>query len=147
MVKYSASALDATFYALADPTRRAIIERLALGASPVTELAAPFNVSLPAISKHLRVLENAGLLVQEKEGRVRRCWLAAGPMKDASAWIAQYRQFWEKRLDVLADYLEKSKKENEPWQKQSLILKRLYKSNAPPKRRGKKFSAPGRTRK
>jgi DNA-binding transcriptional ArsR family regulator len=111
MVKYTeASAggylLDATFGALADPTRRAILARLALGEATVTELAKPFDVSLPAVSKHLRVLESAGLLRREIDGRIHRCSLAPAPMKDAAAWIATYRAFWEAQLDALANYLE-----------------------------------------
>ena len=97
--------LNATFAALADPTRRAILERLALGDSSVTELAEPFNVSLPAISKQLGVLENAGLLSREKDGRVRRCRLDAAPMREAVNWMERYRTFWEDRLASLANYL------------------------------------------
>ena len=107
MVNYSTSAtLDATFGALADPTRRAMLERLAHGETTVTELAEPFQVSLPAISKHLSVLERAGLISREKNGRVRRCRLDARPMRQASDWIGQYRRFWEGQLDALASYLE-----------------------------------------
>lgn len=110
MVNYSSKTptrtLDLTFAALADPTRRAILERLSFGDSSVTALAAPFDVSLPAISKQLRVLERAGLLVQEKDGRVRRCKLEAQPMKEAVDWIAQYQRFWEDKLESLASYLE-----------------------------------------
>ena len=106
MVKYSDRYLDATFGALADPIRRSILERLAQGESSVTALARPFNVSLPAISKHLRVLGKAGLLTQERDGRVRRCRLDAGPMKNALDWIARYRPFWEDQLDSLADYMD-----------------------------------------
>jgi len=106
MVNYQAEALNLTFSALADPTRRAILERLSFGDSTVTDLAEPFDVSLPAISKQLCVLERAGLLTQEKDGRVRRCHLEALPMKEAVEWIAQYRRFWEDQLDSLANYLE-----------------------------------------
>ena len=109
MVKYQARALDATFSALADPTRRAILARLARAESSVTELAEPFDVSLPAISKHLRVLETAGLLAREKDGRVHRCRLVAGPMKTAASFLARYRSFWEEQLDALANYLGESK--------------------------------------
>ena len=84
------STLDRTFAALSDPTRRAMLERLARGEATVTELAAPFSISLPAISKHLRVLERAGLVRQQKDGRVRRCHLVAAPMRQASDWVAQY---------------------------------------------------------
>ena len=107
MVKYKDTALDATFGALADSTRRAILERLSGGAASVTVLAEPFNISLPAVSKHLRVLEKAGLLTQEKEGRVRRCRLDAGPMKLAADWIGWYQRFWEEQLDLLAGYVDR----------------------------------------
>ncbi len=106
MVNYSIESLNHTFAALADPTRRAILERLSFGDSSVTALAEPFDVSLPAISKQLRVLERAGLLTQEKDGRVRRCRLEALPMKEAVEWIAQYQRFWENQLESLANFLE-----------------------------------------
>ena len=106
MIKYQTEALNSTFAALADPTRRAILERLSHGDSSVTELAEPFDVSLPAISKQLRVLERAGLLVQQKDGRVRRCHLEAQPMKAAVDWIGQYQRFWDNQLESLAAYLE-----------------------------------------
>ena len=106
MVNNRQAELDTTFAALADPTRRAILERLTGEDLPVTVLAAPFNVSLPAISKQLRVLERAGLLTQEKDGRVRRCRLQAGPLKPAIDWIEGYRQFWDQQLESLASYLE-----------------------------------------
>ena len=113
MVKYQDSPLDTIFSALADPTRRSILERLARGEATVTELAAPFardrDMSLPAVSKHIRILENAGLVVRQKEGREHHLRLAAGPMKDASEWIAQYRHFWEDQFDALARFLADSK--------------------------------------
>ena len=114
MVKYQRRELDTTFGALADATRRGILEQLAGGESSVTELAQPFDISLPAISKHLRVLERAGLLNQEKDGRVRRCRLDAGPMKEASDWISRYQRFWEQQLDSLASYLEKLQNDQSP---------------------------------
>ena len=107
MVKYSESELDTAFGALADPTRRAILARLALGDASVGELAAPFDMSLPAVSKHLRILEEAGFLIREKQGRVHRCYLDAKPMQSVSDWIEVYRRFWEDQLDSLAEYLEK----------------------------------------
>jgi DNA-binding transcriptional ArsR family regulator len=120
MVNYSNTLLDATFGALSDPTRRAILARLRRGEAMVTELAEPFGVSLPAISKHLRVLESAGLLHREIDGRVHRCRLAAKPMKNAAAWIEQYRVFWESQFDALANYLETTvRKEKQTWQAQS----------------------------
>ncbi len=99
MVNYSTRSLDATFGALADSTRRAILERLARGEARVTDLAAPFEVSLPAVSKHLRVLENAGLLARKKDGRIYRCRLEAGPMKFATEWLARYQRHRESRSD------------------------------------------------
>lgn len=111
MVKYLSNTLDATFGALADPTRRSILERLIAGEASVTSLAEPFDMSLPAVSKHLRVLEKAGLLTQEKDGRVRRCRMDAGPMKEASDWVGRYRIFWEEQLDSLADYIEQMQSE------------------------------------
>jgi DNA-binding transcriptional ArsR family regulator len=106
MVKDSSTRLDATFAALADPTRRAILNRLAGGERTVSELAEPFPMSLPAITKHLSVLRRAGLVEQRKVGRMRRCRLAPEPLRSAGAWIGAYRRFWEKRLDSLAEYLE-----------------------------------------
>ncbi len=108
MVNYTEEALNSTFAALADPTRRAILKRLSFGDSSVTALAEPFDVSLPAISKQLRVLERAGLLTQKKDGRVRRCRLEALPMKEAVEWISQYQRFWEDQLESLANFLEET---------------------------------------
>jgi DNA-binding transcriptional ArsR family regulator len=102
--------LNATFAALADPTRRAILARLALGEVSVTELAEPFAMSLPAISKHLKVLENAGLIARGREAQWRPCRLEAGPLKDAADWLEEYRRFWEQSLDRLDDYLRKLQK-------------------------------------
>jgi DNA-binding transcriptional ArsR family regulator len=101
--------LDATFGALSDPTRRAIVERLTKGEASVGELAEPFDISLPAISKHLTVLEEAGLLVRIKEGRIRRCRLTEEPMREALEWIASYGTFWEGQLDSLEKFLAESK--------------------------------------
>lgn len=98
--------LDDVFAALAHPTRRAIIEQLASGDRTVSELAAPHDVSKPAISQHLRVLEAAGLLEQNKEGRVRRCILQATPLSAAFSWILQYRIFWEDTLDAIQARVE-----------------------------------------
>ena len=98
--------LSATFAALADPTRRAILERLAQGDTHVGELARPFDISAPAISRHLRVLENAGLVRRKRKGRVHSLKLEATPMKQAQAWIEEYRQFWEQSLDRLGVYLK-----------------------------------------
>ena len=108
MVKYKSETLDSVFSALADPTRRAILARLATGQSSVSELAEPFDISLPAVSRHLRVLRNAGLITRHKDGRVRRCTLDAAPLKAGSDWIESYRQFWESQLDSLAEYLQRA---------------------------------------
>jgi DNA-binding transcriptional ArsR family regulator len=101
----STDQLSVTFAALADPTRRAILAQLAQGEASVTELAQPFAMSLPAISKHLKVLERAGLITRSREAQWRPCRLEADPLKDAAGWIDQYRQFWEENLDRLDDYL------------------------------------------
>jgi DNA-binding transcriptional ArsR family regulator len=100
MVKHP-QGLDETFAALADPTRREILVSLAEGDRSVGELAEPFDMSLPAISKHLSVLERAGLITREREGRVRRCSLEREPLADAMQWIARYGRFWEESLDSL----------------------------------------------
>ena len=102
--------LSLTFAALADPTRRAILARLADGETSVTELAAPFAMSLPAITKHLKVLERAGLITRGKEAQWRPCKLAAQPLQDASNWIGQYREFWEESFDRLENYLQELQK-------------------------------------
>ncbi|HWK73893.1 MAG TPA: metalloregulator ArsR/SmtB family transcription factor [Povalibacter sp.] len=99
--------LSATFAALADPTRRAILARLTAGEISVGELAEPFEMSLPAISKHLKVLERAGLVARGRDAQWRPCRLDAGPLRDASAWLDHYRRFWEQSLDRLDDYLRK----------------------------------------
>jgi DNA-binding transcriptional ArsR family regulator len=98
--------LSTTLAALADPTRRAILSRLASGASSVTELAAPFEMSLPAVTKHLKVLERAGLITRSREAQWRPCKLEAKPLQDVSDWVEQYRQFWEQSFDRLEDYLQ-----------------------------------------
>jgi DNA-binding transcriptional ArsR family regulator len=97
--------LNATFAALADPTRRAILARLALGETSVTELAKPFEMSMPAVSKHLKVLERAGLIARGRDAQSRPCRLEAGPLKEAASWIEEYRRYWEASLDRLEDYL------------------------------------------
>lgn len=97
--------LSATFASLADPTRRAILARLARGEATVNELAAPFAMSLPAVSRHLKVLERAGLISRGREAQWRPCRLEAGPMKEVAEWIERYRAFWEDGLDRLEDYL------------------------------------------
>jgi DNA-binding transcriptional ArsR family regulator len=97
--------LSTTFAALADPTRRAILARLCTGAASVTELAEPFAMSLPAVSKHLKVLERAGLVARGRAAQWRPCRLEAGPLRDAADWLEHYRRFWEQSFDRLDDYL------------------------------------------
>lgn len=107
MVKRTAL-LDSVFSALADPTRRAILERLARGEASVTDLAGPHEMSLPAVSKHLKVLEEARLVVRERDGRVHRMNLNSKPLKDAAAWLERYRAFWEEKFDALESFLKNS---------------------------------------
>jgi len=123
MVKYSAT-LDSTFGALADPTRRAILASLMLGEASLSDLAGPHRMSLPAVMKHIHVLQNAGLVSQKKIGRTRFCQLAPAPLKQAEDWIAQYRRFWEGAFDSLERFLsqdppsrneENKQKENPSW--------------------------------
>ncbi len=99
--------LNQTFAALSDVTRRAIVARLAHGEAPLSDLAAPFEMSLTAVSKHVRVLSDAGLVSVNKRGRTRYCQLEAVPMKDAAAWLDDYRKFWEGQFEALAHYLSK----------------------------------------
>jgi DNA-binding transcriptional ArsR family regulator len=108
MVKYSPKVLNHTFAALADPTRRRILAHLARGDRCVTHLARPHAMSLPAVSKHLRVLEKAGLIRRRRYGRVHEMQLEAKPLKQAAQWVEEYRKFWEGSLDRLAAYLEKT---------------------------------------
>src|SRR5271168_3194833 len=155
MVNYQNPALDATFAALSDPTRRAILARLAQGQTTVTSLAAPFPMSLPAVSKHLRILESAGLLQRSITGRVHLCRLAAQPMQDALSWIEQYRLFWETQLDNLAKFLAADSpsltavtidnKEKKSWPHRKKTLPSKSAARSP--RIAKKSSPPGPTRK
>jgi DNA-binding transcriptional ArsR family regulator len=101
--------LSTTFAALADPTRRAILARLVLGDAPVTELAKPFEMSMPAISKHLKVLERAGLIARTREAQWRPCRLEAARLKEVADWVEHYRRFWEQSLDRLDEYLRELK--------------------------------------
>ncbi|MCB1215797.1 MAG: metalloregulator ArsR/SmtB family transcription factor [bacterium] len=105
MVKYTEAELSRTFSALSDPTRRGILRRLADGSTTVSELAGPYSMSLPAVSKHLKVLEEAGLVSRDKQGREYHCRLLAGPLREAMEWIAFYRGFWHARIDSLEDFL------------------------------------------
>ena len=104
--------LSTTFAALADPTRRAILARLALGETSVSELAEPFEMSMPAISKHLKVLERAGLIARGREAQWRPCRLEAAPLKDIAGWIEHYRRFWEDSFDRLDEYLHELQKQS-----------------------------------
>lgn len=114
MVKYEQDTLNATFSALSDPTRRAILARLAQGEAQVTELAEPFGMSLPAVSKHLKVLEKANLITRHKDGRIHRFTVNQSPIDSAKSWIETYQQFWEQQLDSLAVFLEKTSKKEKP---------------------------------
>lgn len=112
MVKYATRAgssrcLDLAFGALADPTRRAILSRLASGEASVSDLAKPFKMTLPAVSKHLKVLQRAGLVTQSREAQWRPCRLEAAPLKEVADWVERYRVYWEQTFDSLEDYLQK----------------------------------------
>jgi DNA-binding transcriptional ArsR family regulator len=142
MVKYAEADLDATFGALSDATRRDILARLAQGEASVSDLAAPYRISLPAVSKHLRVLERAKLIERRKDGRVNRCRLAAEPMKDAAEWIECYQQFWERQFDALARFLENSQREEKKtW------MRAVSRSGGRSRRRVPRSSTPGRSEK
>src|SRR5579863_7601421 len=104
--------LSETFGALADPTRRAILARLASGEASVTELAEPFAMSMPGISKHLKVLERAGLIARGREAQWRPCRLQAGPLQDVAGWVEHYRRFWEESFDRLGEYLRELKQKD-----------------------------------
>src|SRR5687767_3021881 len=150
MVKYQDPALDAVFAALADATRRGILESLSSGGAhgpglAVSELAAPHDMSLPGFMKHLKVLEDAGLVTRNKEGRVVSCTLEAQPMKQASAWMARYEKFWSEKLDSLARYLyqqEELQTWNRDWPRSPHSA-----SSATTRSRRKKSGARGPTRK
>jgi DNA-binding transcriptional ArsR family regulator len=135
--------LDRVFGALSDATRRGIVERLMQGSASVSELAQPHGMSLPGFMKHLRVLEEAGLVVREKEGRVVRCELAAEPMQEAAMWLAHYEQFWNRRFDALGRHLY-HQEQIDPWPKPA--SKPSSKSNDATARRPKGSGRPGPTR-
>jgi DNA-binding transcriptional ArsR family regulator len=148
MVKYlqtGGAGLDATFGALADPTRRAILARLALGESSVSELAQPFRMSLPAVTKHLGVLDRAGLVEHHKSGRVRRCRLHPQPLKTAAQWIAHYQKFWEDQFDALEEFIEEMQKEDPSWRPQPQESQSSN-SRGRSARHRRKSSKPGRSR-
>jgi DNA-binding transcriptional ArsR family regulator len=114
----NADALSATFAALADPTRRAILARLASGETSVLDLAKPFDISLPAVSKHLKVLERAGLIERGREAQWRPCRLQASPLKGVADWVEFYRRFWEESLDKLGSYLEELQRKDKETRKE-----------------------------
>ena len=109
----SAERLDSTFAALADPTRRAILARLASGQASVTALAEPFDMTLPAVSKHLKVLERAGLIARGRNAQWRPCRLEAGPLREVADWVGDYRDFWEESYERLDDYLQELQRKGE----------------------------------
>jgi DNA-binding transcriptional ArsR family regulator len=146
MVKYSDDQLDDIFAALSDRTRRKVLASLDEGSRPVTELASAHDMSLPGFMKHLRVLEEAGLLERTKEGRVVRCTLQPEPMKEAASWIAQYEKFWTDKLDSLARYLYQQE-ELQRWKKPVSAKKPRSDSSAATASRRKSSGARGPTRK
>jgi len=139
-------ALDLTFAALSDPTRRAIVARLAVAERTVGELSAPFAISAPAISRHLRVLERARLITRVREGRVRRCRLNAAPMRSALEWIARTREFWERRLDALERLLATQEQEEKAWPPNARNRRSLSGSRARSRTRASASGARGRRR-
>ena len=145
MVKYSDDELDELFGALSDRTRRHVLQELAEGDRAVSELAAEHNMSLPGFMKHLRVLEDAGLIERTKEGRVVSCELEAEPLKAASAWMSRYEKFWTEKLDSLARYLYQQE-ELQAWNK-SPGRNPSSTSFAPTRSRPRKSGARGPTRK
>jgi DNA-binding transcriptional ArsR family regulator len=153
MVYNHGSTLDRTFGALADPTRRALIARLSGGERTISELAARFDMTLPAVSKHIRVLQRAGLADVRREGRVRRTSLVAAPMREAAVWIERYRRFWDFQFDQLADYLasttDSDSKEATAWRHKPKQREQVTSSRSGVRsaRRGSASSARGRGRK
>src|ERR1700674_793554 len=141
--------LDATFAALGDPTRRAILARLSAAESCVGDIARPLPISLPAVSRHLRVLESAGLIARRRQGRTHRLRLVAAPLASAQDWISRHRRFWENQLDALDAFLrESTEKEEKPWRHPSRPNgRRRSGSRAPSRPPGRRSSGPGQTRK
>ena len=122
--------LSYTFAALADPTRRAILARLSLGETSVTELARPFEMSMPAVSKHLKVLERAGLISRGREAQWRPCRLHAGPLKEAAGWIEDYRRFWSAHVDALERHLDRMERSTQTAQKRKQQKRKGRRSDA-----------------
>jgi DNA-binding transcriptional ArsR family regulator len=139
MVQFKEAELDAVFAALADRTRRAVLQSLDRGSLSVTELARPYGMSLPGFIKHLRVLEDAGLIARTKEGRVVSCTLAPQPMQGAAMWLSRYEKFWKERLDALARYLYHQQETTSwPKPKKSPRSGSPATSTRPPKKSGKR---------
>jgi DNA-binding transcriptional ArsR family regulator len=134
MVQYQDEVLDKVFAALADPTRRQVLEALGQGSLAVSALAEPHGMSLPGFLKHLRVLEEAGLIARTKEGRVVSCELSAQPMQQAAAWMSRYEKFWADKLDALARYLYQQE-ELQTWQKPETQTTPRARAAAPSRRR------------
>jgi DNA-binding transcriptional ArsR family regulator len=145
MVQYQDALLDRVFSALADPTRRHVLDALGGGSLAVSELAAPHGMSLPGFMKHLRVLEEAGLIARTKEGRVVSCELSAEPMQQAAAWMSRYEKFWTERLDSLARYLYQQE-ELQTWNKPASPSGPRSPSSAATRSRRKKAGGRGSTR-
>ena len=145
-VQDSSPVLDQVFWALSDATRREVVERLTHGAATVTELSEPHGMSLPGFMKHLRVLEDAGLVTRMKEGRVVRCELAAKPMQEAAMWLSHYEQFWSGQLDALGRYLYHEEEVN-PWPRAPRKTGPASTSHGTTPSRQKKSGGPGPSRK
>src|SRR5260221_13614582 len=133
MVNHQADPLDRVFSALSDATRRGMIASLARGPRAVSELAAPYDMSLPAALKHVRFLEDSGLVATAKEGRIVRCSLAPGAINEAMAWLRKYEKFWNERLDALGRYLDQQEKE--PWKPPPSSAPRSRSAATTPRRR------------
>ncbi|HJP60232.1 MAG TPA: metalloregulator ArsR/SmtB family transcription factor [Gemmatimonadaceae bacterium] len=144
---YHSPTLDSTFAALADPTRREILARLSKGEETISELASRFDMSLPAVSKHVHVLQAAGLAKIAKEGRVRRATLTPKPMQSAMKWIEYYREYWESELDALARYLEQPSATEQSWQPKPQQPRRASRFAASSRHRANVSSRRGRRRK
>lgn len=145
MVQYKDEVLDRVFAALADPTRRQVLDALGGGSLAVSELAAPHGMSLPGFMKHLRVLEDAGLIARTKEGRVVSCELSAAPMQQAAIWMQRYEKFWTEKLDALARYLYQQE-EPQTWNKPASPKDPPSASGGPTRSRRKKSGARASTR-
>jgi DNA-binding transcriptional ArsR family regulator len=146
MVQYKDEVLDRVFAALSDPTRRHVLESLGQGSLAVSALAAPHGMSLPGFMKHLRVLEDAGLIARNKEGRVVSCELSAAPMQQAATWMQRYEKFWTEKLDSLARYLYQQE-ELQTWKTPASPRNPRSPSSASTPSRRKRSGAPGPTRK